>query len=127
MSVKERFLRYVAIHTASDADSKTVPSAMREKDLGVILAEELRQLGLTDARMDEKGYVYAHLPARNCDNGVRLGLIAHMDTVPDFCGENVRPQIIENYDGSDVALGTSGKILGKEMFSHLPTRAGRRR
>ena len=111
MSVRERFLRYIAIHTASDPVSTTVPSAMREKDLAKLLVEELLELGLTDAHMDEKGYVYAHLPARNCDNGVRLGLIAHMDTSPDFCGENVRPQIIENYDGSDVVLGTSGRTL----------------
>ena len=125
MSVRERFLRYIAIHTASDPGSTTVPSAMREKDLAKLLVEELLELGLTDAHMDEKGYVYAHLPARNCDNGVRLGLIAHMDTAPDFCGENVCPQILENYDGSDVVLGTSGRTLSRAMFPHLPSLAGK--
>ena len=65
MSVKERFLRYIAIHTTSDPASATVPSAEREKNLGALLAEELRQVGVADACMDEKGYVYGHLPARN--------------------------------------------------------------
>ena len=125
MSVRERFLRYIAIHTASDPASTTVPSAMREKDLAELLVTELLELGLTDAHMDKNGYVYAHLPARNCDNGVRLGLIAHMDTAPDFCGENVRPQILENYDGSDVVLGTSGRTLSRTMFPHLPSLAGK--
>ena len=125
MSVKERFLRYIAIHTTSDPASATVPSAEREKNLGALLAEELRQVGVADACMDEKGYVYGHLPARNCNNGVRLGLIAHMDTAPDFNGENVRPQILENYDGNDVTLGNSGRSLTRAMFPHLPSLAGK--
>ncbi|MBR5445684.1 MAG: peptidase T [Clostridia bacterium] len=125
MSVTERFLRYIAIHTASDPDSETVPSSARQKNLACLLAEELLALGLSDAHVDENGYVYAHLPARNCDNGVRLGFISHMDTAPDFCGDNVQAQIHSNYDGSDIPLGSSGRVLTKAMFPHLASLAGK--
>jgi len=125
MSVTERFLRYIQIHTTSDDSTGTVPSTSRQKVLGNMLTEELRALGLSDAFMDEKGYVYGHLPAKDCQNGVVLGLIAHVDTAPDFCGENVHPLIFENYDGEDVKLGNSGRVLSRAMFPHLPSLAGK--
>jgi len=125
MTVTERFLRYIQMYTTSDSSTGTVPSTDRQKVLGRMLAEELRELGLADAFLDEKGYVYGHLPAKDCTNGGTLGLIAHVDTAPDFNGENVRPQIIENYNGEDVKLGDSGRILSRAMFPHLPKLAGK--
>ena len=77
-------------------------------------------------RVDEKCYVYAELPATpGLENRVALGFIAHMDTSPDFSGENVKPQILPDYDGGDVALGTSGRVLSPSVFPHLKKLAGR--
>ncbi len=83
MTVTERFLRYVSFDTQSDEDSDTVPSTAKQKLLGAHIAEELRALGLADARLDEKGYVYASLPANTAKKSPALGLIAHMDTSPE--------------------------------------------
>ncbi len=126
MKAYERFLKYVTVHTTSDEDSKTSPSSMRQFDLANMLADELRSLGIADAYVDEFCYVYAHIPASpGCENAKRIGFIAHMDTAPDFCGENVSPQIIENYDGKDVVLGNSGRTLKVSDFPHLPNLRGR--
>lgn len=124
MKAYERFLQYVKVHTASDPNSVTVPSSMRQKDLAVILVEEMRTLGIKDAFMDVKGYVYGHIPAKGCDNGVRLGFIAHMDTSPDYHGENVKPVLHENYNGENLDIG-SGIVLTTDLFPHLPTLSGR--
>jgi tripeptide aminopeptidase len=106
----ERFLRYVQVDTQSDEDSDASPSTEKQKDLARMLAEELRQLGLADARMDDFGYVYATLPA-NLPAGHRatgrvppVGLIAHVDTYFATAGGGVKPQVIERYQGGDVAL-----------------------
>ncbi len=108
MKAYERLLKYVAVHTTSDEESTTVPTAAREFDLANLLVDELRAIGVRDAEVDGMCYVYGTLPAtEGYENAPRLGFIAHMDTAPDFSGENVRPRIIENYDGTDVALGTS--------------------
>lgn len=126
MRASERFLKYVRVFTSSDEESSTVPSSARQFDLARMLAEELRQLGVADAHVDEKCYVYGSIPASDgCEDCPALGLIAHMDTAPDFCGENVNPQVIENYDGKDVKLGESGRVLSSEMFPHLASLAGR--
>ncbi len=126
MRAYERLLKYVVVHTASDDTSETVPSTARQFDLAHILVEEMKGLGITDARVDDKCYVYGSLPAtEGLEKTPAIGLIAHMDTVPDFCGENVKPRVIENYDGKDVVLGSSGRVLSVRSFPHLPSLAGR--
>lgn len=99
MNVTERFLKYVSFHTTSDESSDTAPSSMRQLELGKYLANELRELGLGDAILDEYGRVYAHLPS-NVEGAEALGFIAHMDTSPDASGENIKPRIIK-YEGGD--------------------------
>ena len=126
MRAYERLLKYVAVHTASDENSETVPSTMRQFDLAKLLVEEMKELGISDARVDEHCYVYGSLPAApGCEKAPKIGLIAHMDTAPDFCGENVHPVLIENYDGEDVALGSSGRVLSVKQFPHLKDLKGK--
>ncbi len=126
MKAFERLLRYVVVYTTSDEESTTVPTSMRQFDLAHLLVDELRVLGISDAEVDDKCYVYATLPAtEGYENATKLGFIAHMDTAPDFCGENVKPRIIEHYDGEDVALGTSGRTLDNANFPHLASLKGR--
>ena len=126
MKAYERFLKYVSVWTTSDETSETVPSADRELVLAELLVEEMKELGIEDARVDEKGYVYGSVPATlGCENAPALGLIAHMDTAPDAPGDNIHPQIIENYDGKDVVLGTSGKTIKVEEFPYLADLKGR--
>lgn len=126
MKTHERFLNYVRIHTASSEDSTTVPTTARQFDLAKLLVDELHALGIENARVDDKCYVYASIPATaGCENAPALGFIAHMDTVPDFSGENVQPRIIENYDGGEVVLGNSGRTLSPEKLPHLPLLKGR--
>jgi tripeptide aminopeptidase len=103
-TVTERFLRYVVIDTQSDPTSPTCPSTDKQKDLGRLLARELRAMGLSDAHLDEHGYVYATIPA---NTGKRVPVIcfcSHMDTSPDCTGKNVKPQIVRNYRGGDIVL-----------------------
>lgn len=126
MKAYERFLKYVSVWTTSDDSSDTVPSAARELDLAKILVEEMLELGIADARVDEKGYVYGSIPAtEGCEDRPALGLIAHMDTAPDASGKDIRPQLIENYDGDDVTLGESGNVLTVAEFPHLSELKGR--
>src|SRR5687767_7695807 len=96
-TVTERFLRYVQIDTQSDPLSKTVPSTEKQKNLGRILAEELQAMGITDAHLDEFGYVYATLPSNTSKNVPVICYCSHMDTSPDFTGTNVKPVIHKNY------------------------------
>ncbi len=126
MRAYERFLRYVPVWTTSDEASETVPSAARELDLARMLAEEMKELGITDARVDDKGYVYGYIPATpGYEDKASLGLIAHMDTAPDAPGEDIRPRLIEDYNGEDVRLGDGGKILSVADFPHLKGLKGR--
>ena len=126
MRAYERFLNYVPVWTTSDETSETVPSAARELKLAEMLVEEMKGIGISDARMDDKGYVYGHIPATpGYEEKPVLGLIAHMDTVADASGENISPRLIENYDGKDVVLGDSGKVLSVEDFPYLPELKGR--
>ena len=125
MGAYERLLKYAAVHTASAEDVDATPTTARQFDLAHLLADELRALGMAEVYEDEHAYVYAALPASAGMEGERaIGLIAHIDTVPDFSGENVRPQVIENYDGGEVPLGTSGRVLSPEKFAELPTLKG---
>ena len=120
MRAYERFLRYVKVYTTSDPESTAHPTTARQLDLGRILAEELKALGLIDARLDEHGYVYATLPATpGCEAAPGLGFIAHMDTAPGTSGENVQPQLHENYDGGDVTLPATGDVMRVRDFPFL--------
>ncbi len=126
MRAYERLLDYVKVYTTSDEDCESCPSAIREFDLAKKLVEELRGLGIENARVDDKCYVYATIPAsKGFEDKEAIGFVAHMDTAPDFSGEGVNPIIIENYDGSDVALGSSGKKLEARNFGHLKELKGR--
>ena len=125
MNVKDRFLRYVRIHTASAEDLSQTPTTERQHDLTRLLCEEMREMGMQDVYGDEHAYAYGFLPATpGQEDKPCIGFIAHIDTIPDFSGENVRPQVIENYDGGEVVLGTSGRVLRPEQFPHLPSLKG---
>lgn len=103
-TVVDRFIRYAKIDTQSDPASKTIPSTEKQKNLGKVLAEELAQLGLNDAHMDEYGYVYATLPSNSSKNIPAICFCSHMDTSPDCSGTNVNPVIHKNYQGGDIIL-----------------------
>lgn len=125
MRAYERLLKYVSVYTTSDPDSATVPSSMRQYDLAHQLVEELKALGLENVHVDENCVVYGWLSATaGCEKQPALGFIAHMDTAPDCTGENVKPQIIENYDGGDVLLAGSGEKLSPAAFPTLKKLAG---
>ena len=125
MRAYERLLKYVSVYTTSDPDSATVPSSMRQYDLAHQLVEELKTLGLENVHVDENCVVYGWLSATaGCEKQPALGFIAHMDTAPDCAGENVKPQIIENYDGGDVLLAGSGETLSPAAFPTLKNLAG---
>ena len=126
MTALERFIRYVKVHTASAEDTDATPTTERQFDLSRLLEREMRELGMEDVHLDGHAYVYGCLPAtEGCEGRAAIGFIAHLDTIPDFSGENVQPQIIENYDGGDVALGASGRVLTAETFPHLPSLKGK--
>lgn len=126
MRAYERLINYVKIFTTSDEASGTVPSTERQFDLARLLVSEMKNMGIADARVDEKCYVYGTIPAaKGCENATPLGFIAHLDTAPDFNGANVNPQIHKNYNGQDVPLGNSGLCLRTEQFPHLKELKGR--
>jgi tripeptide aminopeptidase len=111
-TVTERFLRYVVIDTQSDPASPTCPSTEKQKDLGALLAKELRVMGLIDAHMDEFGYVYATIPTNSDKQVPVICFCSHMDTSPDCAGKDVKPQIVRNYRGGDIVLpGDSAQII----------------
>ena len=125
MRAYERLLKYVKVYTTSDPNSGTHPSTMRQFDLARQLVDELKALGLADAFVDEHCYVYATLPATpGSENAKPLGLIAHMDTTDDAPGENVNPQIHENYDGGKVVLPATGAVLDPAVFPFLTEMKG---
>ena len=126
MKAYERLLSYVKVFTPSSEETGTSPSTQYQFDLARLLVQELKELGVKDADVDEHCYVYGHIPAtRGYESRQKLGFIAHMDTVSDFCDHPVTPVITPNYDGKDLALGTSGRILSPKMFPHLSTLKGR--
>jgi tripeptide aminopeptidase len=111
-SVTERFLRYVTIDTQSDPESPTCPSTEKQKDLGSLLAAELKDMGLADAHLDAHGYVYATIPANTDKKVPVICFCSHMDTSPDCTGRNVKPQIVRNYQGGDIILpGDPSQII----------------
>ena len=125
MRAYERLLKYVKVWTTSDPESGTHPSTMRQFDLAHQLVQELKDLGLTDAHVDEHCYVYATLPATPGQESAKpLGFIAHMDTTDDASGENVNPQIHPNYDGGKVVLPATGTVLDPAQFPFLTEMKG---
>ncbi|MBR5224786.1 MAG: peptidase T [Clostridia bacterium] len=125
MKTVERFLRYIKVHTTSDPACTAAPSSAIQFDLAHMLVKELTEIGVSDAHVDEFGVVYGWIPATPGFEAVdALGFIAHMDTSPDYSGENVKPQILENYDGTDVLLAGSGDVLTVAAFPTLKKLAG---
>lgn len=116
----ERFLRYVQIDTQSDYNSSSYPSTEKQLTLLRLLQQELISLGASEVSMDEYGYVMATIPATTSyEDKPTIGLIAHVDTSPDLSGSNVKPQIVSNYQGGDIALGTSDYVLSPQDFPEL--------
>ncbi|MGN0664363.1 MAG: peptidase T [Negativibacillus sp.] len=112
MQTYERFLKYVSFDTESDPHSQTVPTTEKQKVLGAYLVEEMKNMGIHDAFMDEKGYVYGSIPAsEGCENATALGLIAHMDTASACSGKDIKARIVSNYDGGDILLNADKNIV----------------
>jgi len=121
----ERFLRYVQIDTQSDPLSKTNPSTEKQKDLSKILAEELKQLGIADAHMDEWGYVYATIPSNTEKKVPVICFCAHVDTAPDCSGTDVKPIVHANYQGNDIVLpDDTSQVLKTADYPYLQTQFG---
>ncbi|WP_333851349.1 peptidase T [Epilithonimonas sp.] len=115
-----RFITYIKIFSTSDAESETTPSTERQWDIANYLYKELQDLGLEDVSIDEKGYVFGFIPSNKEEKVPQVGFIAHYDSSPDFNGENVNPQIWENYDGEDLLLNKeTGFTLSSTKFESL--------
>ena len=121
----ERFLNYVKVFTTSNEDSGVTPSTPGQMVFAEQLKQELIDLGFEEVVLDENGYLYATLPANTDASGIpTIGFIAHMDTAPDACGENVKPRIVEQYDGQDIVLNAEKQIVMDtktfpELLSHV--------
>ncbi|MDY5212234.1 peptidase T [Intestinibacter sp.] len=121
-----RFIKYAKVHTTSSEDSETVPSTEIQKDLGRILVEDLKEIGLEDVHMDERGYVYATLKSNTDKQLKKIGFIAHMDTSPAASGKGVNPQIHKNYNGGDIVVNKEQNIiLSPKEFNTLEDKIGK--
>ena len=121
----KRFTTYVKIDTQSNEDSQTCPSTPGQWDLLNLLVDELKEIGMEEVTIDENGYVFATLPANTNKQVPTIGFLAHVDTATDFTGKNVKPQIVENYDGGDVILNKElGIVLSPEAFPYLKNYKG---
>ena len=126
MRVEERLLKYVSYWTTSDEECRQIPSSERQFELGKVLEQELRDLGLEKVTLTDHCYVYGLLPAtKGYADKPAVGFISHMDTAPDFSGKDVKPQIIPDYDGNDVLLKGSGAYLKVSDFPTLKALKGR--
>ncbi len=121
----ERFLKYVKIDTQSNEESTTCPSTEKQFDLAKVIIEDLKEIGMSDISMDENGYIMATLPS-NIDKEVpTVGFIAHMDTAPDYSGKDVKPRIVENYDGGEIILNEAqNTVMSPVDFPELPNYKG---
>lgn len=126
LKLQNRFINYAKIYSTSDAESESTPSSPQQWNIAKYIFEELQNLGLEDVQLDENGYIYAYLPSNlDNDNEPTIGFIAHYDTSPDFNGENVNPQIWENYDGQDLLLNQdTGFTLSPNKFESLKKYVG---
>lgn len=126
MRVEERFLKYVSYWTTSDEENSNIPSSDRQFELGKVLEQELKDLGLEKVTLTDHCYVYGLLPATpGYEDKKAVGFISHMDTAPDYCGKDVKPQIIKDYDGNDVLLAGTNTYLKVSDFPSLKTLTGR--
>lgn len=124
-TASERFLKYVQVDTQSDPQSNSSPSTAKQKDLAKILAEELKQIGLSDAHMDEWGYVYATIPFNTKKKVPVICFCAHVDTAPDCSGTNVKPLVHKNYQGQDIVLpDDTTQVLRMSEYPYLQTQTG---
>lgn len=116
----ERFISYVKVDTQSDENSETCPSTEKQWNLARLLVEELKQIGMTEVTLDDNGYVMATLPANTDKAAPVIGFLAHMDTSPDYSGTNVKPKLVENYDGGDIVLHEAeGIVLSTAAYPEL--------
>ena len=126
MRAYERLIAYARIHTASAEGAESVPSTPIQFDLARYLERELKDLGVQDVYLDGHCYVYGRIPATpGYEEKPCVGFLAHVDTIPDFCGENVQPRVIDDYDGRDIPLGGSGRTLSPDRFPHLRDVSGK--
>ncbi len=115
-----RFLEYVAVDTQSDPDSQTTPSTEKQWKLAKKLVLELHQIGMQEVAIDENAYIMATLPSNTKKDCPTIGFIAHFDTTPDYTGENVKPQIVTDYDGGEIVLDArSNSVLSPDYFPDL--------
>lgn len=118
--ITERFIKYVTIDTESDPNNPAFPSTAKQWDLAKVLEKELKQIGMQDVELDKNCYLMATLPSNINYKVPTIGFIAHIDTSPDFTGANVKPQIIENYQGNDIILNeTKNIVLSPDYFDDL--------
>ena len=110
-TVLERFIRYAKIDTESDPESKTIPSTAKQKNLARLLVEELKEIGVNDAAMDEWGYVYATVPATIDKDVPVICYCSHMDTAPDCSGKDVKPIVHTNYQGGSIMLPDDTSVI----------------
>ena len=110
-NIVDRFIKYITINTESDPTSKSVPTTNRQLVFAKMLAQELEEIGLSDVSVDDNGYVMAVIPSNTDKHVPTVGFIAHMDTSPDFSGENVNPQIVKKYNGTDITLNKEKNIV----------------
>jgi tripeptide aminopeptidase len=116
----DRFISYVTIDTEADPNSNTTPSSAKQWDLANKLVEELKAIGLQDVSIDDKAYIQATLPSNISEKVPTIGFVSHFDTTPDFTGANVKPQIVNNYDGGDIVLNAEKNIvLSPSYFEDL--------
>ncbi|WP_039653041.1 peptidase T [Clostridium tyrobutyricum] len=124
-SVTDKFLRYIVVDTRSSEESNTVPTTKKQLNLGKKLVQELKQIGIENANLDENGYVMAFLAGNTNKKVPAVGFISHMDTSPEISGENVKPNIVTNYDGSDIVLNSDKNIvLSTKDFSEIKNYIG---
>lgn len=124
-TVADRFIKYVQVDTQSDPQSDSFPSTAKQKDLGKILVEELLEIGLTDAHLDEWGYVYATIPGNTDKKVPVICFCSHMDTAPDCTGKNVKPIVHNNYDGKDIVLpDDSTQVISTKAHPYLREKIG---
>jgi tripeptide aminopeptidase len=125
-TVEQRFVKYAQIDTTADPNSTTFPSSLKQKDLGKVLVEELKEMGISNAEMDEWGYVYATIASNSPKKDIpKICFCAHMDTAPDCSGTNVKPIVHRNWDGSHIVLPDDAtQIISKEKHTYLKSKIG---
>lgn len=124
-AIASRFMRYTQIDTQSDPQSGTHPSTEKQKNLGKMLVEELKEMGIADAEMDPYGYVYATIPSNTQKDVPVICFCSHMDTAPDCSGTNVKPILHKNYQGDDIILpDDSSQVLSTVVYPYLKTQIG---